>query len=135
MKLTKDEFKSLQLEWYGRLKASGFNDIEKFSGGELILAQSANYAVKTLDALTRYMRSEYFTSLGHAANNEQTLWRNEIDKYILIRYCEGARIKDIVNELIALKTPRNRKSVRIIIRRYEMAWGFRVYPPNLLNKY
>lgn len=133
--MSKNDFRSLQKEWYGKLKSSGFIDIEKFKGEELILSQPANYCIKTLDALTRYMRQEYFSSVSQAVENGETPWRNATDKYILTRYSEGARIKTIVLELQEMREPRHRHTVRYIIRRYEILWGLKTYPPNLLNKY
>lgn len=134
MKLNKDEFKALQLYWYERLAKGGFKDIEKLKGEELIIAQPASYCYRNMDALTRFLKTEYFRCMAQLALDESTVFRNKIDRHIMIRHGEGAKIKVIVTELIELGTPRVRASVRFIIRRYEMAWGIKNYNHKQLNK-
>ncbi len=134
MKLNKDEFRALQITWYEKLSQSGFKDIEKFKGDELVLAQSASHCFGNLDALSSFLKASYFRLLAQLIYDETTVFRNEVDRHILIRYSEGMKIKYIVQELKMLKMPRDRNSVRFIVRRYEMIWGIRNYTAKQLHK-
>lgn len=134
MKLTKDEFKKLQLEWYEKLKAMGFKDAEESKDDGFVLAQSASYCFRNVDGLTKFLKEEYYRRMAQESLDSQTVYKNAAHKHILIRHSEGAKIKTIVQELIELGLPRNRNSVRFIIRRYEMLWGFRNYNYKQLNK-
>ncbi len=119
MKPTKEEFKKLQKLWYKRLEESGFKDIEK-------LEDKPVYDPP-------YLTKEYYELIYQAVQDEKTVFRNNIHKYILTRHSEGAQIKAIVRELLGQGTPRDRKSIRIIIRKYEMAWNIRHYTLKQLN--
>ena len=134
MKMSKEELKRLQLEWYQKLADDGFRDVEVLKGEELILRQSINYPFRNTNSFTREMKEQYFTVMGQFALDENAHYRNEVDKYILIRHSEGAKIKDIVLELHAKEMPRGRASVRFIIRRYEMIWGIKFYTDKQLNR-
>lgn len=130
MKLPRHEFKKLQQHWYDILAELGFKDIEK---DEYSLAQTAAGPYRNEDEFSREDKEEYFRCLAQAVNDENVRFRNEVHRYILTRRAEGAQAKTIVRELIVIGTPRNRDSVRFIIRRYEMAWGIRTYEPRQLN--
>lgn len=128
MKLSHAEFIQLQKEWYQKLRESGFEDIERFDGQEqLVLIQAAYPLRAERDEFLRNCKAEYFRSMALAARDQDTVYRNEVDKYIIERYVDGANIKTIVLELKDRKMPRDRNSVRFIIRRYEMQWGLRHY--------
>lgn len=81
------------------------------------------------------MKEEYFRFMGQMAEDEETFFKNEAHRHILIRHAEGAMISTIVKELESRGIRRRRLSIRMIIRRYETAWGLRSYTPNLLNIY
>lgn len=134
MKLAKDEFKKLQEHWYEKLYDEGFEDVEEFKNGELVLKKFATQRFYRLNKFHRETRLEYFIILSEVALSEDTIYKNPADKHILIRYAAGAQIKVIVSELKALQTPRARDSVRFIIRRYEMLWGLRNYTNKQLHK-
>lgn len=133
MKIPRDEFKRLQQQWYQKLVEHGFRDIEKSIGEELVLIHDAAYCYREVDAFERQMKEEYFRCMGQIVNDEDTEYRNDIDRYILIRHAEGAKVKSITKELEAKGTPRHRHSVRFIIRSYEMSWGIRKYTDKQLN--
>lgn len=133
MKLTRDEFKRLQQYWYNKLAETGFKDIERMTGDELILIKSSSQCYGCVDEHTRMAKEEYYVAMAKIALDDHTVYRNHIDRYILQRHVEGARIKVIVEELEAMGSPRHRHSIRFIIRRYEMAWGFRHYTNPQLN--
>lgn len=131
MKLSKDEFRALQQAWYKKLRRTGFKDIETPDGQFLCAVPDA---YRKMDLYNREIRTEYFRFMGHAANDEKTVYRNQADRHILIRFSEGAKIKVIVEELTLMGTPRRRRAVRYIIRRYEMAWGIRSYNNKELDR-
>lgn len=133
MKLSKDEFKKLQEYWYKLLADSGFEDIEKFNGDELVLKQSANYCYRKNDMLSRIRKENYYTRIGQAVYENEAFFRNEVDRLVMARHAEGAAIKSIVEELLSLGTPRDRLTVRYIIRKYQMIWGFKYFTPKELN--
>lgn len=131
--MNKDEFRKLQQSWYKILSESGFKDIEELRGDDLVLKHTASFCYRASDELSRGIKEEYFRTLSQNALDEETVYRNEIDKHILIRYSEGARIKTITEELLLLGFSRDRKSIKFIIRRYENAWGIKHYQPHQLN--
>lgn len=133
MKLTRDEFLRLQQTWYQKLSDLGFNDIEKLQGDELVLSQTASYCYRNGDPFTRAMKEQYFRFMSQAVYDENTEFKNEVHRHIMIRHSEGAKIKTILKELHARGTARNRNSIRFIIRKYEVAWGLRSYNPSQLN--
>jgi hypothetical protein len=137
VKLSKAEFKKLQKHWYKLLKEHGFNDIEEMQGNQSVIIEPSLYfhiKLSRTDTITFSQKQHYYTLLETNINNEKTVFRNEIHRYILTRHAQGARICTIVNELLQKGTPRERKSVRIIIRRYEMAWKIRTYTSKQLNQ-
>lgn len=120
MKLSSDEFKKLQKEWNERLKVEGFDH--------------RNCSYPRIDPFRKEMQEEYFRILGHFVNDPDTTFKSEIDRYILIRYSEGAKIAEIVTELAARRTPRERLAIRIIIRRYHVSWNIRHHTHKELDR-
>lgn len=134
MKMPKPQFLKLQQSWYEKLAGSGFKDIEKMQGGEMVLIQTASYCYRNTDEFTRNIKEEYYRCLAQVVNAPETTFRNDVDRYVLLRHSEGAKAKTIVNELRGFGISRHRHSVRFIIRRYEMEWGLKHYNPQQLNK-
>lgn len=126
MKLSPEEFRKLQIEWYDKLKESGFKDIEKLERDELVLKRNANWSDwvyrHELDEITIKQKENFFIFLSQFVEDENTLFSSEIDKYILCRYAEGAKIKEIVSELTILEMPKNRFAIRRIIKKYVKEW-------------
>lgn len=125
MKLTKDQFRRLQELWYDLLASSGFSDIEKFQNGELVLIHPADHCYRHHDAIGMHHQEEYFRFIAQIAEDPETEYKSEIDRFILIRYAEGAKSKDIIKELSTRGTPVCRKTVYNIIRRYILTWRFK----------
>lgn len=135
MKLTKDEFRSLQQQWYQKLADSGFKDIERIRNDDLFV-ESPAFCLrhsKGRDEFDREMDAEYYRRLGHAVNDDNVVFRTEIDRYIMVRYSEGAKIVKITKELFAQGISRDRKALRAVIRKYEMAWGIVEYSRSQLH--
>lgn len=133
MKLTRDEFLRLQKHWYQRLSESGFKDIERLDGEELVLDRPAPEDYFRVSPFEREMREQYYLAICHAVFSDETFFRNEIDRYILSRHAEGAKAKHIAEELKTRGIIRHRHSIRFIVRKYEMAWGLRSYNDKQLN--
>lgn len=129
MKGPGDQLKELQKLWYKILEDSGFVDIEKLINGRLVLKQNAAHNLWEQDPLDCELEREYFRLVSHKVNDEATIFRNESDRMILQMHADGLKIKDITAVVF-----RDRKTVRHIIRRYEMAWNIRIYTRRQLNK-
>ncbi len=121
------EFKALQKHWYSVLRDDGFEDIEELKGRQLVISQSCSSRFARLPEHIKQARIEYFNQILYFIYSENKTFRNEVHRYILMRYAEGARNKTIVQELKSRNTPLTRVAVRIIIRKYEMKWGIRSY--------
>jgi hypothetical protein len=134
MKLNRDEFRKLQREWYQKLADLGFKDVEQLRGNELVLKQLDSQRYQAVSEFERETKEEYFRCMSQIAQDDQTFYKSPVDKLILIKHCEGAKIKTIMHELSKIGEHRNRASIRFIIRRYEMAWGMKVYTASELNK-
>lgn len=122
MKFTGVEFRELQRYWYKILEDSGFKDIERFKGDELVLIETSSSIFRNTK---KPLKECYFHKMSSELNDEDTLFRNDLEKYVLHRHCEGAMIRTIVDELNTLGTPRHRHTIRHIIMRYQIEWGIR----------
>jgi hypothetical protein len=134
MKLTEKEFKKLQRKWYRCLILEGFRDTEANEKDTEVTKPSLIRLYRDMEPVERIAKEDYFLLLSHAVNNEDTLFKNDADRYIMTRYSEGARIIEISEELTNLGMRRERKTIRFIIRRYEMAWHIRSYNHKQLNR-
>ena len=137
MKLAKHEFRQLQEKWYQKLLDSGFKDHEfLLKKGDFALLEEPiqEYCRRDWSLASRTMKEEYFRWVAREALDEETVYRNDADRHILTRHAEGARIKIIVKELETMNMPRDRGTIRFIIRRYEMEWGLKRYNDRQLHK-
>ncbi len=125
MRLSKAQFKTLQQLWYQKLADTGFQDIEEFKNGELVLKQSYSHPLRHHTEHSAKDQEEYFRFMSMCIMDKNISFKNDIDKYVLTRHADGATIKAIVTELNNLGTPRARNSVRFIIRRYLLVWRLR----------
>lgn len=126
MKPPKHDLRALQEEWYKKLEDSGFRDVEKFRGSELVLKHESDHCYTwARDPFVRVMKEEYYRIMAQYAQDEETYFKSETDRHILNRHAEGVQIKVIVEELEMMGWSRNRKSVRSIIKRYRKAWGYK----------
>ncbi len=123
-------FKELTKDWYKRLKEDGFRDIEQ---DEEHLKDTSYKAYQGADEIVRETKLLYYTLISQ--NVGRTSFPNEVDGIILMLHAEGNNIKRICDKLCEYGLSRNRHTVRVTIRRYEMLWGIRQYTPNQLNKY
>lgn len=119
------KFKALSHEWDLRLETSGFIDAEVSLKQDRVLKQRADNCYRQASEIERESRLEYYLFLGHLAHN--TVFPNELEKYIMVRYSEGAGIKDIVHEIKARGISRHRETVCHIIRRWQTNWGIKTW--------
>lgn len=126
----KDDFKTLQEYWEYKLAESGFKDIERCNKDNYYMVPRVYQNVNTIQ---KEAKETYFARVTQAIEDDQTLFKNEADKFIMLSHAKGLKIKDIVSELSLRGTPRERKSVRIIIRRYIMMWNIRYFNRRQLN--
>jgi len=125
VKLTKQEFKALQEEWYKKAKDSGFKDIEYIIGNIESLKESSSNCYRNEPNVRIQNKEEYFTRLTHIVEDPNTTYAHLENKIIMMRHSEGAKIKDIRTELQLLGVNKDRKSIRLIIRRHEDKWNLK----------
>lgn len=124
--INSEEFKKLQKHWYDLLKEQGFKDIERMANDDCVLMSSSTACYRHHgDDLLRLAKEEYYTILTHRTEDDSTMYRSHVDKYIMARHAEGALIKEIVHELREAGNGRDRKTVGTTIKRYEKSWGLR----------
>lgn len=124
-------FKQLSGHWNKKLEATGFCDAEIELKGDRALRQRATNSYRQATQLERDSRIEYYSFLGHLANN--TIFPNELERTIMLRHSEGAQIKEIVKEINAKGIARERKTVKYIIRRWQNKWGIRSWSLRQMN--
>lgn len=124
--MDKDEFEKLKAYWYDKLKESGFHDIELDPYGP---PSSFIHMAPHI----KWANQDYFQVIKSYVKDHNTKFRNETDRYVMMRHSQGAKIKEITDELNLLSEERDRKTIRTMIRRYEMAWGIRTYTRKELN--
>lgn len=142
----KKSFKQQSDVWEKILKNSGFIDAEVGLKDDRVLKQNAPNSYRQATQLERESREEYFSIIGHFVNNtnilngekdlplfEYACFPNEVEKYVLHRHSEGATIQEIVKEMSINGVSKHRKTVRYIIRRWEMKWGIRFWSLKEMN--
>lgn len=117
----------------GKLKESGFEDIEVRVGNKDALKQRSGYSYRKRGAnisdIIRESKLTYFTLLAEYAARERH-FEDESDRLIMTRTAEGKSIGEISKELKDLGRPKyNRDTIRYIRRRYEHKWGIRTWKP------
>lgn len=116
---------ALQREWDLILAATGFKDIEKTIGRDRVLIQFASNAYRQADQLTRESKIAYYDLLCEKINTSAFL--NEVDRRVMTMYSQGAKIKQIIDELTHSGHSIHRQTCRFIIRRYESIWGIKAW--------
>lgn len=126
------EFKALQKQWYQRLSDEGFKDAETLSEKCLTLKKIQERPYCAVAEVVRETREAYYTLMAQKV--QEAVFRNEIDRLIMIWHADGMKACAIGRELTAIGEYRNRNTIRYLIRRYEHAWGMREYTPKELNR-
>jgi hypothetical protein len=123
------DFVALQAEWYARLAASGFEDVELGPPLDPRFRHDKPRAVLAAIADEGSVYSRFI-----AENLQRTSFRNGADEIIMRMRADGAKIREICEHLAEAGTPRRRQAVRYRIRIYEMKWGLRSYSPRQLGR-
>jgi hypothetical protein len=112
----KKSFRVLSQEWNKKLECSGFTDVEVELKGDRALKQRATNCYRQANSLERETRLEYYLFLGHLAHN--TIFPNDLEKLVMIRYSEGKTYGEI-----AIEVKRHRHSIEFIVKRWQTKWG------------
>jgi len=127
----KKGFKNLARSWNKILAESGFDDAEVELKDDRALKQRASNSYRQASQLERESKFEYYTFLGHLAFN--TVFPTELERLVMTRHSEGATIKEIVEEINLRGISRDRKTIRYIIRRWQMKWGVKTWTLRQMN--
>jgi hypothetical protein len=126
-----DEFKELADEWEEILKEAGLPDIEKSVGKKRVLKQNSPNVYRQMDPVRREAKEQYFRELNrclHAA-----CFDCSVDRVVMVLKAEGAKIVEICVALEKLGMRRYRRTVRLIVRKYEDRWGIKSWSPEQLR--
>lgn len=116
-------FKSLSKKWNKVLEDNGFEDAEIELKEDRVLKQRSTNSYRQASQLERDSRLEYYCFLGHLANN--TVFPNELEKFVMIKHAEGLTIKEILDEISLRGIKKHRRTIGYIIRRWQMKWGLK----------
>lgn len=147
--MKRPRLEALKRQWEEKLKQSGFEDAEKEIGGERVLRQSADYAYRRKEQTPeiRAIKLSYFMLLAQRIS-EETEFEDKFDKLIMERTAEGLSATRIAEEVRAImwieaglpwqkkkrRGSANRKTIRMIRRRYETRWGIRIWTARQMRK-
>lgn len=126
-------FKAMQAAWYAKLASDGFEDAEVVVGCDLLLRQAAEHPYRDKDEVQIATREDYYRILAQKLEQERS-FRNDVDRMILALFVLGTKIQRIVEILEREGKRRCRMTIRMTIRKYEMAWGIRKYSFRQLNR-
>lgn len=132
MKITAQEFKQLQTEWYKKLRESGFEDIEN-NPAKQYRYKSVRTPWIGIKSENCQKRLDYFHDIAQKINDPDTQYRDEADYLIMTWHCEGYTTKKIIESLKEMGICKHRNTVRNRIHRYLWKWHFRPHPPKYLR--
>ena len=97
-KLRTKEFKTLQREWYKKLKDSGFKEIEDTSSPlEMLKTWHSSYFINRNTPDTFLAKQSYFQSASRFLHSNK--FKSEKDRLIWEMHCDGATLRGIASEL------------------------------------
>lgn len=109
----------------------GFEDAEVDLKGDRALKQKASNSYRQAAELERESRLDYYCIVSNLAQN--TKFHNILDEIVMVKHSDGATIKEIVDILKLKGISRDRKTIRYIIRRWQMNWGIKIWSPRQMN--
>lgn len=86
------DLKKLKAEWYAKLKAEGFNDIE-YEGGDLLKGGSSRIDVSDHAGGPWEHKAEYYRLAYHFLHEYD--FKTELDKTIWTYHAEGISVRNI----------------------------------------
>lgn len=125
------EFKDLAKLWEEKLEKDGLPDIEKHVGNRQVLKQNSPNVYRQMDSFRREAKEDYFRIIGFCV--QDLAFDNEVDKLVMEHKAKGAKITEICEALLKAGMSRYRRTVRLIIRKYEDRWGIRTWRPEQLK--
>jgi hypothetical protein len=127
------EFKALAEQWEKKLAQDGLADIEKCVGSQRMLKQNSANVYRQMEATRREAKEYYYQQLSGCLYFSS--FDSEVDRVVMSLKAEGANITEICRELLARGMSRYRRTVRLIIRKYEHKWGIRTWKADQLKYY
>jgi hypothetical protein len=128
------EFKRLSKIWEKRLEQEGLKDVEVSVGTEKVLKQNSPNTYRQMDAVRREAKETYFRRLGICLHDADFSGIDGSDDLIVMIFrAHGLKIVEICSYLTKIGMSRYRRTVRLIIRRYEHKWGIRNWKPEQLT--
>lgn len=118
-----DIFKTLQQEWYQRLRDEGFKDAEKLVGSELRLSQSTLHPYRHSNYISAQAKLEYYLMMSRCLDLEE--FDKKRDHLVMSMRSIGYRIVEIRKVLKLYGYKAHRQTIRFIIRRFEKKWKIR----------
>lgn len=130
-----DEFKELSEFWEEILKRNGLGDIEKqfntFLGEKRALKQNSPNVYRQMDPVRREAKELYFRELSRCLHT--ACFDCAVDRVVMVLKAEGAKIVEICAALEKLGMKRYRRTVRLIVRKYEDRWGIKIWAQDQLK--
>jgi hypothetical protein len=108
------QLKALQVDWYKKLKESGFKDIESKDLKYLKQWDSHYFKIRNT-AESFQIKSEYFYMASQFLNSH--IFTNEIEKNIWALHCEGLGFRQISNKIKLLDKTFNKDKINQIVKR------------------
>lgn len=125
------EFKEQFAIWEEKLKEEGLQDIEKSIKGKRVLKQNSPNVYRQMDPVRREAKELYFRELGKCLHS--ACFDCSVDRVVMVLRSHGAKIVEICDSLAKMGMSRYRRTVRLIIRKYEDRWGIRSWRPDQLK--
>lgn len=116
------KFRELQAQWYAKLAAGGFRDIERGAEGRLPMADSTLRV--SIRRARNSGRAEYFRRAGHWQHD--AVWRSRLARRIWELHAEGMGYREICRALGPMRLRQPRRVLELLQR--EQA-ALRVVPP------
>lgn len=89
--------KALQREWYQKLKDTGFQDIEVYSGGEQNRYRTNSGWIEKMGAERFLIKRDYYILAGHFLHDHD--FKSEGEKEIWSLHSDGKTIRSIAKAL------------------------------------
>jgi hypothetical protein len=125
------EFKSLSKKWEKKIEESGLVDVEVSIGDSRELKQNSSNVFRQMDQVRREAKENYFKRLSECIQTAD--FDCYIDMVVMHQKAQGAKIIEICVELAKQGHSRYRRTVRLIVRKYEDRWGIRHWTPDQLK--
>lgn len=116
-KLSLEEVKKLQKEWYDKLKSNGFEDIESPQNG-LLKVWHSHYFQNHFNVELYEAKLNYFTTAGRFLN--AFTFASQLDRSIWAAHTEGKTIRAIAKALQTEGTKITKTTVHQVIVRLRM---------------